>query len=329
MSESYHAFVPFLDLLALVVALGCLVCRLYLVAGIPVGVDSIFVDDVHARVRRVLCISLTLMVLTSCAMLVIRGSEMSGQGLKDSLPLLPTVLFNTHYGTVWRLRAGALLALWCAYWIRRWRDRNEMRVAMVAAGAVIAWTYSATGHAADRGDYTPEQWIDWLHVLSASLWAGAILIVTLAVRPAVRRLSHAVEAYRRPLLAILERLSRLSGLAVAGVVGTGIYNTLHRVASFNLLWTTTYGNILSLKLALVIGMIMLGALNRYYTLQRLGSAGVAKDNGPRGNSLTRLFLRVVLLEAGLAVTVLLAVGVLIHSPPPMQTMPAGMHHHPV
>lgn len=331
----FHSLSPFLDLLALATILGILSCRVFVLPAhlLREGASG----AAWSNLKRLLVIAMTLLTVTSVLVLATRTAEMSGQALLNVVSALPTVLFKTHYGMVWFIRAGALVLLWLGLCGLLWIGHTAFAALMLMVAGVIAWTYSASGHAADLGDYTATQMIDWLHVLAASVWGGSLLATAIAVRPVFNR---DPQAARRVIATTAYRLSQMAGIALAGVIATGICNAVRQINTISDLWNTAYGRILIVKLLLVFAMVALGAINRYLNLPYLrqwGGERTAEARGQRrwrstglraprpGPELTRRFWRKVAVEAVLVVAVIGCVAVLIHTMPPM-VMPPGMHH---
>lgn len=213
---------------------------------------------------------------------------------------------------------------------------------MLLAIAAIALTRSETGHPADHGDFTPAIWIDWLHLLAAGAWVGSLFGMALAVFP---RLLRADEKPPREAARIFQRLSTLSGVALAVLVACGIYSATRQLGSVDGLWTTRYGLTLDVKLAMVLAMIVIGAHNRYVKLPRLlACAGLperpsalarwlqprnADTPRPAATGVLRACARAVLVESLLGIAVIDATGVLLHAMPPADARPAhGMHMSP-
>jgi putative copper resistance protein D len=313
-----HSLPTFLDLLALVTLLGVLSCHLWVLPRETdiEGRGAGFVT--WTGLSRLLGWDLVLLTFTSVIVLVDRTVEMSQQPLSAALPLLPTVLFKSHYGLIWWARTGAVLALWLGWRMLVRRRRRDVSALMFCAAALVAWTYSATGHASDRGDFTLAEGMDWLHMLAVSAWGGSILAIVIAIRPSLPLESEGQRAF---IADTAERLSRLAGIAVAGVLVSGVYATAMRLHSLRDLWTTQYGKILLVKLSLVLAMIVLGAVNRYFFLPRLSRPNQAPR---RQSDIARRFLHRLAIQAILLVTALACVALLIHSAPPHRmTVPAS------
>ncbi|MGH8153821.1 MAG: copper resistance D family protein [Rhodanobacteraceae bacterium] len=308
-----------------------LACRFALLPG-DAGMD------LRNGVHNALGIALGLVTVASFGILVSRTLEMDGGAWGTLFTDMGVALKVTHFGHIWRWRVPALALAWLAYaWSLRHR-RAWATWLVVIAIAAIALTRSDTGHPADHGDFTAAVWVDWLHLLSAGTWVGSLFGMTLVVFPRLLRAG-------RPGLGlnaeVFQRLSTLSGVALAVVVGAGIYNAITQLGGFAGLWTSRYGITLDVKLAIVIAMIAFGAHNRYVKLPRLlhASGGRARwgpfaaivrasagspDAGPvDGAAVVRACARAVLIEAVLGLIVIGATANLIHATPPGDRPPQG------
>ena len=99
-----------------------------------------------------------------------------------------------------------------------------------------------------------------LHILGAFLWGGGIIATVAIIFPL---LLHAPTPVREVVAIASLRLSTLAGTALGLVLIPGLYNAWLQIDSWHGLWSTVYGQVLMAKVALVMGMIVLGALNRY------------------------------------------------------------------
>ncbi len=337
----FHAIPTAFDLLALATCLGALSCRLWVLpptATMPP--DGLHTEALLAPLWRLLLACVAALVLSSIGQLVARAVEMSGRPVSTILPVLPTVLFRTHYGWVWLVRIPALGALWIEWWLGRQRLHSRaIPAVMLGAGALIASTRSASSHAADWGDLTLPELIDWLHLLAGSLWGGGLLALSMVVLPAAIKLPE----QRRTLIAdIARRFSTLAGVALAGVLLTGIFNAWIQVERFRALWETPYGRTLIAKLLLVLPLLILGALNHYISVPLLqGWAGLAVTRRrvlhallvfrylatgrrkPQRARIVRQWRRKVAAEAILVAGVLFATAFLLHGVPGRHALHTG------
>lgn len=138
---------------------------------------------------------------------------------------------------------------------------------------------------------------DILHAVAAAVWIGA-LMGFFGLLVARQRSVEANEA----LHGALHRFSGVGSTLVAVLVATGLINTWVLVGPDHLeaLWTTSYGQLLSLKVALFMGMLALAAGNRFRLTPALGRANAA---GSSDSALVAL-RRSIALEAMLGFAVL-------------------------
>jgi putative copper resistance protein D len=101
-------------------------------------------------------------------------------------------------------------------------------------------------------------------------------------------------------------------VAVVAIAITGIVNTLILVGSFDALYETDYGLLLSLKILLYLSMVGVALRNRFRLMPRF-----ADRNGAAASALYRS----VLIEQAIGLGILAAVSVLGTWPPPFT------HHH--
>ncbi len=312
------ALVHWLGLAALAATLGGLALALLV---LPAAAD---LGPVRQRLRRWNIIAAVLLLATTAGELVVRARTMSGAGLGAAIAALPVVLARTHFGTIWIARTAVLAVLLLLLWASA-RARPPRAIAlMLAAG--VALTTSLTGHAGDWGDVSPTVFVDWVHALAAGAWVGGLGGLALV--------GFSERAAWPPALfaEVARRFSRLAGWCLLGVVLSGAYNAWIQVGAVSALWTTTYGRALGAKLALLLGLVSLGAVNRFAILPRLGPDGrTARGIGARLFRRARLALcgrsRVprealparlashIAREAVLALAILGCTAVLGESPP--------------
>lgn len=299
---------------------GTLAC-LFVVA--PHDVDGALARRLHAMQGP----ALALLTAASFGILLSRTLEMNGGAWNLLWHDMRLVLTVTHFGYVWWWRVPSLALLWIGWWLSlRSPGARWAQWLMVPATAAIALTRSETGHPVDHGDFTASVWIDCLHLLAAGAWVGSLFGMTLAVFPRLLRVDAPCQAAR-----IFQRLSTLSGAALAILVACGIWNAIQQLGSADALWTTRYGINLDVKLVLVLPMILIGAHNRYVKLPRLlAGAGLPEQPSPvarwmrgsvvakgrAGTEVLRSCARTVLMESLLAVAVIGATGILLHAMPP-------------
>lgn len=317
------------DIATLIAVIGMLACRLALLPR-----DA---NDASAhRLPVMMGVALALLTLASFGILLSRTLELNGDTWATLWHDMGVALRVTHFGHVWWWRVPALVVAWLAWlWSRKHAERAWFAWLMLLAVAAIALTRSETGHPADHGDFTLAVWIDWLHILAAGAWVGSLFGMTLVVFPALLRAGQSATARSAQ---IFQRLSTLSGAALALLVACGLFNAITQLGRIDALWTTRYGITLDIKLAIVLAMIAIGAHNRYAKLPRLRAcAGLpartsiftcrleSPTDGSTSDSSTAIVqscARAVLIESLLGLAVIGATAALLHAMPPADAPPA-------
>ena len=154
---------------------------------------------------------------------------------------------------------------------------------------------------------------DMGHLIAAALWPGGLVPLLVSLVGQYR------SAGTRMFIAeVVRRFSGLSMVVVGLLVATGLLNTYFIVGSLGALFTTDYGRLLLLKIALFILMLGLGALNLLVLKPRLSRATMLELQ-TAGTAVTPVqsLIRSVTGEAFLAAGVVLVIGFLGATPPPM------------
>jgi putative copper resistance protein D len=166
---------------------------------------------------------------------------------------------------------------------------------------VALWQSAQTGHAAGAASHDLATSSMFLHLIGAALWIGTLL--------ALSPLAHRLGADLAPAVA---RFSVIAAWCFAAVAVSGTVNSVIRLGSWDD-WTTRYGVLLLVKIALFGVLGLLGLAHRRRVVGRL--AGDARA------SATWLFWRLVLVELtvmGAVSGVAVALG---SSPPPVPDDP--------
>lgn len=152
---------------------------------------------------------------------------------------------------------------------------------------------AGVGHATMRDGVpgTFQQINHALHLLCAAAWFGGLLPVVYCMRMAQGR-------WRQQAISAMMRFSRYGHFFVAGVLLTGISNTLF-ITGFTAIWQTTYGQLLLLKCALVVLMVAIALTNRYVLVPRM------RQENPRADI---WFVRMTQIEWGVGGIVLAIVS---------------------
>lgn len=200
-------------------------------------------------------------------------------------------ILSSSAGRWWELRFAAaafLLAGWRWSAERRWPDYLR-----VAAAALAAYSFAVTSHGAAAAHPDAGLGFEFAHVLAVSVWLGGAVAVA-AVWAAARR---AGGGDRRTLL---RRYSVIAGTAIPVVIASGLANAVLEVGRIGDLTSSSYGRSLSIKLAVVVALLAVAAVNAALLRPAL------EAGRPRGRGLDRT----VAIEAGLGLAVLVPTALL-------------------
>ena len=222
------------------------------------------------------------------------------------------VLLETQAGRVWLARQGLLVLVLTFLWLApRAMSRADWLAGhgeVVLLSALTLGLVATAGHAAAvTPDATGAIAVDTLHLLATGIWIGGLLPLGALLAAAAR--ADGADARPYAVLAV-RRFSRLALACVIVLVVSGVANAVIQIGSVPALVGTTYGRLLLLKLALLVPIVILGASNRRFLIPRL--SGDAATIGRPAMSRLRRF---VLVEAALALGILVLVATMSVTPP--------------
>lgn len=231
--------------------------------------------------------------------------------------VLRVVLFDSRFAALWWLRLGLGLSLGALLLLRAGRHHPWVAWLSAALGLCLIISTSLSGHAIGaRAWPSVAVAVDALHLAAAALWLGGLAELSLLL-PSVLTLASA--DHRATFLrALVLPVSRVALASVLTLVGTGLFNTWEQAASLKLAITTAYGQTLLVKLALLLPLFGIAAVNRLVIRPRLAAGQATSDL-----SLPRRFRAWVVAELLMAAALLFTVGLLVSLPPSgQQTLPA-------
>ena len=259
-------------------------------------------------------------VVSALCWMLLQTTLMSGRPLEAGwdVAVLRTVIESTLFGRAWTVRALLALALAALWLIARVGRVPQHRIAgafaMVLAGAFVAGLAWA-GHAnmESAADGAIHHLSDALHLLAAGVWLGGLapLIATM------RRLGRLpTQGELDSASRVVVRFGTLAAACVGVLLATGAVNARYTLRSPMALLDTPYGHLLLLKLILFSLMLVIAAVNR----ARLTPGLCARDDDLAARSaVARRLRRNACAEQALGLLILVLVGALGVSPPPMAT----------
>ena len=178
------------------------------------------------------------------------------------------------------------------------------RMIALAAGIAAAMTATLVSHATALGSLESMA-LDFVHVLSVSVWTGGVVALLWCVLLA----SHDDTAEdARALGATVWRFSVAAMIATALLITAGVLQAFNRLVLINDLYETPYGVALAVKIVLVLVALAIGALNLLRWGPRL-RAGIRARTA---------LIRDTMAETGIFIVIIVAASVLTALAPPAQ-----------
>lgn len=272
--------------------------RIGLYLGLFVGVGGVFFASWIARAADGMAVAraaLAIGVVCAIASIGLLGVDLLGLPFAALFkPAAWTVALKTSAGPALLIAGAAMLI--SALALRAIGPRAHSAIALASVGLSLA----LTGHAASAPPETLTRPAMFLHGVGVAFWIGALV-----------PLAALVSRQGAVALPVVERFSRLAAPVVGILALTGLALAVIQLQSFAALIETRYGLILVTKLALVLVLLALAALNRFRLTPRLAGSPTA----------AKALRRSILVESVLALGIFALVAGWRFTPPPRTIVP--------
>jgi putative copper resistance protein D len=242
-------------------------------------------------IARPLFILIAVAIAASAARVLLTAASMASDagGMLDARLL--SMVWRGGEGRAAVLRAAGLLLAIPAL------ARGRGRRLAIAGAAVAATSFAWVGHARAAAQAVTPLLVG-VHVLAAAFWLGALGPLAIAAR---RR-------EPRALGALAARFGRIALAVVGALLAAGAMILWILLGSFSELWTSGYGRLASVKIALVACLLALAAWNKLRLVPRIAAGDALAVRSLRRS------LRAELLAAGLILLVTAALTTLAGPP---------------
>lgn len=305
---------PATDVTESIIPIDGAIIRWFNLVGLSLGVGSIgFIHFVwipsiptgHGRIEKRLYVVMwcgwALMGVGAIGMLFLQTSILGGTPLLDALNSSAIEeIFNTRFGSLWLAR----LILWVMLaqlllWARAYTPIYPVALLF---GLGILGTQSLFSHASASPIPVASILGDFVHFSAAALWFGGLVAFLVAIYSVKRFIT-----YPAPLaVQLVGRFSSLGRGCVALLIISGLYAGWLQVGSLEGLFTTRYGQILLLKMLLIVPLLAIAGYNLFFTARGLKSGDERWLTRLRG---------AMSAEIALLIGVLMSVGALTAAQP--------------
>ena len=221
----------------------------------------------------------------------------------------PLDVISTTFGTTWLLRmiiTIIIIGIW--FWIEKKKEISiKEQIPLLVASLILIATTTMMGHGASTELEAP--WIlDYAHNLLSSIWIGGVIFFAFIALPTIAKTDNSIK--EKITLSLIPRFSGLFIIAIGILIITGPTLLWFLDDNVSALTESTYGKLIMLKIGIAISMIAFGVS---YQLKFLGRM---KDY--ENLNISRKISKPLKIEAGLGITLLAVVALLVNS-----SLPAG------
>jgi len=247
------------------------------------------------------------LVIVGALCIVLQGAVAGGFGLSEAFrwDTIHSVL-QTRFGHAFLWQIGIALVVGA---LALMASRSRSLELLPLASLLLIPTVSAAGHARTSGAFAI--FLDVFHVAAASTWVGGLAFTVLALLLA--------GGDRWPLAS--RAVPRFSLLAVASVVvliTAGSIRGYQEVKSIHGFLHTTYGQLLLVKIVLVLPLLLIGLYNNRFAVPRLKKHVASAVE-------QRRFLRAAGTELAIMAAIVGVTAVLVTEPPAKASVSAAKY----
>ena len=232
-------------------------------------------------------------LFAAIALIIATVIKLYGESLAIQDVSPDAIVFATGWGWAWLAQMLACVIAVVAFAIAVRGARTGWLLGALAA-IVLVVTPAATGHAIGSDEAVFAVPIDVVHVLAGSTWLGTLALILIVGIGAAAKTPGTIPLGAR-VAAMIRVFSPMALICGATIVATGVAASLLHLEPLSALWTSWYGKVLIVKLAMVALLFAVGAWNWRRVKPSLG--------GDEGVKALRLSARIELTVAAMVLAV--------------------------
>ena len=97
--------------------------------------------------------------------------------------------------------------------------------------------------------------LSWVHITCAAIWVGGSLFIGAVFAPILKKMSMSVEERLQLMIKVGRRFNKIAVPALVILIVTGMYQAHLVLQKSDMLFDTSYGNVLIIKIILVAALI--------------------------------------------------------------------------
>ena len=103
--------------------------------------------------------------------------------------------------------------------------------------------------------------ITWIHLVAAAIWVGGSLFIGIVFSPLLKTISTSTEERIQIMIRVGKRFNKIAVPSLIILMITGLYNSHILLSKPDLLFATSYGTFLTIKIILVIALVITYAIH--------------------------------------------------------------------
>ena len=103
--------------------------------------------------------------------------------------------------------------------------------------------------------------LTWVHITSAAIWVGGSLFIGVVFAPILKKLSMPVEERIQLMVQVGRRFNKIALPALFILIATGMYQAHLVLQKSDILYETSYGHVLIIKIILVAALLAIYAVH--------------------------------------------------------------------
>jgi putative copper export protein len=226
----------------------------------------------QCSIRRVLAVAALAGMILSVSRIVVLNGMLSGEwsGMLDVEMTRAVLASREGPAIALRLAGLGLIGLGCGARISGWL------LCIPLSGAVLAATsFSLAGHASELATEAGPLplWLICVHLLAVAFWLGALW--------PLHRLTYSGDVGK--IAAVMQRFGRMAAIFVGLLIAAGVLLLWLLLGTPGALWQSAYGQMMIVKFACVVFLLVLAVINktrftpRLYNGDRSAIAGLRRS----------------------------------------------------
>ena len=103
--------------------------------------------------------------------------------------------------------------------------------------------------------------LTWIHLVAAAIWVGGSIFIGIVFSPILKTMTTSIEERIQIMIRVGKRFNKIAIPSLIILMATGLYNSHLLLSKPDLLFATSYGTFLTIKIMLVISLIIIYAVH--------------------------------------------------------------------